>query len=188
MHDSYRKPCPDAPGGYVYLWRHVDSERWVFSFSTEPVDLEWRATIPSPSGSVPVGKCKWKRGLLDARRKLSRSFGKYLNYDEISVAVLRTEVDMEAHAAAERAAQEAKEAAVVEAARALIGRTIQANGGACEFWKLAEVGQKYQCDIIAPTLRNMKRDGLLLFSTVSLMMPRDRDVIVTQLSVRAAHT
>ena len=178
----YRKACPDAPGGYVYLWRHADSERWVFSFATEPVDLEWRATLFSPEGTVPVGACKWKRGLLDTRHKLSRSFGKYPSYDNISVAVLATEVDMEAHAEAARAAQAAKEAAVVEAARALIGRTIKANGGACEFWKLAEVGETYQCDIIAATLRNMKRDGLVLFSPVSLMMPRDHSVIVTQLS------
>lgn len=156
----------------------------MFSFTVEPTDLEWRATIASPEGIVPVGKCKWKRGLLDARHKLSRSFGKYPNYDDISVTVLATEVDMEAHAAAARAAQEAKQAAVIEAARALIGRTILSNGGACEFWKLAEEGQRYQCDIIAPTLRNMKRDGLVLFSAVTLKMPRDRDVIITQLSVR----
>ena len=120
--------------------------------------------------------------MLDSRHKLSREFGKYPNSDEIRIKVLATEVELEAHAAALVAAKEAEEAALVAAARGLIGRVIAQNGGACPFWKLDEAAELYQCDILISTLRGMKRDGLVLFTKVAMRMPEDTDEIVTQLA------
>ena len=45
----------------LHLFRHAQSRRWVFSFSTEEKDLEKPATILAPDGPVPVGKHTWRR-------------------------------------------------------------------------------------------------------------------------------
>ena len=79
-----------------HLFRHVQSGRWVFSYTTEPEDLAKPATITAPDGPVPVGEHTWHRNGEDVK---------------ITVTTLATQATFDEHIAA---AEKVRRAALQE--------------------------------------------------------------------------
>jgi hypothetical protein len=64
-------------------------------------------------------------------------------------------------------------------ARSTVEATLKQNGGACEYWKLQEAAEMFQCDNLYQALRGMKKEKLVAYKPMMLMMDRDRDEIIT---------
>ena len=57
----------------------------------------------------------------------------------------------------------------------VVESTLKQHGGSCEYWKLQDAAEQFQCDNLGQALRSMKKEKVVDYEPMMLMMDRDRD-------------
>ena len=66
-----------------------------------------------------------------------------------------------------------------KAKKEVIMDTLKANGNSCAYEVLFQAAEEAHCDVLAAALKSLKKSGAVTFEGQMLLMPMNKDVVVT---------